>query len=145
LQATVLVDPRFVIGDVVAAVEGALLDTFSFAKRDFAQPVTGAEVVTVIQSVDGVVATNLESLAIDSAASLLSFIPRPVLVALLPQLGVSTSVLEVGLPQFQFGIPRPPVDTILQARAARWENGAIQPAELLIINTNGIALQGKNP
>jgi predicted phage baseplate assembly protein len=146
LQAMVLVDPRFVIGDVIAAVKAALLDAFSFANRDFAQAVAGTEVVKVIQSVEGVVAANLQSLAIDSAASLLNFISRPLLLDLLPQLGVSQSVLTVSrAPSFQFIFRKPPVDTILAARAARWQNGAIQPAELLIINPSGITLQGQNP
>jgi len=63
LAASVLVDqPRYVAADVLAAVAAALLDAFSFDRRSFAQPATAAEVVSVIQSVPGVIATDLDKL-----------------------------------------------------------------------------------
>jgi hypothetical protein len=37
-----------------------------------------------------------------------------------------------------------PIDSTLGAKSARWENGAIQPAELLVINPIGARLKGKN-
>jgi hypothetical protein len=62
VQAKVLVNPRYVQETVFAAIETALKDAFSFGTRRFGQPVTAAEVVTVIQSVPGVVATDLDQL-----------------------------------------------------------------------------------
>jgi predicted phage baseplate assembly protein len=63
IEAAVLVDqPRFVAADVFAAVEAALLEAFSFDARSFAQPVTAAEVTSVIQSVPGVIASDLNRL-----------------------------------------------------------------------------------
>jgi hypothetical protein len=63
LKATVIIDePRFVGPDVLAAVNSALLAAFSFDQRAFAQPVTAAEVISIIQAIPGVIATNLTQL-----------------------------------------------------------------------------------
>jgi predicted phage baseplate assembly protein len=62
VKAKVLIDPAYTPAAVLTEVETALNDTFSFEQRDFGQPVTAAEVVTVIQSVTGVVATDLDHL-----------------------------------------------------------------------------------
>ncbi len=62
LAAKVLVDPRHRAGTVLGAVERALQAAFSFETRRFGQPVTAAEVITVIQRVPGVVATDLDLL-----------------------------------------------------------------------------------
>ena len=60
VNAAVLVDaPRYIEGDVFDAVTTALQDAFSFAARSFAQPVTAAEVTSIIQSVPGVIASEL--------------------------------------------------------------------------------------
>jgi hypothetical protein len=60
--ASLVIDPRHVADDVLRAAESALLETFSFERRAFGQPVTAAEVVTVIQQVPGVVAVDLDEL-----------------------------------------------------------------------------------
>jgi predicted phage baseplate assembly protein len=63
IGASVLVDqPRYVAAEVLAAVSAALRDAFSFDRRQFAQAATAAEVISVIQSVPGVVATDLTRL-----------------------------------------------------------------------------------
>ena len=63
LAASVRVNaPRYVPADVLSGVTSALKAAFSFEKRAFAQPVTFAEVVTVIQAVPGVIATDLDQL-----------------------------------------------------------------------------------
>ncbi|HEX8246319.1 MAG TPA: putative baseplate assembly protein [Longimicrobium sp.] len=62
LDAGVIVDPAYVATDVLAAAEAALRDAFAFAARDFAQPVTGAEVISVIQATPGIVAVDLDKL-----------------------------------------------------------------------------------
>jgi len=63
VEATVLVDqPRYVANDVFNSVTAALQDAFSFDVRAFAQPVTAAEVTAVVQSVPGVIASDLTRL-----------------------------------------------------------------------------------
>jgi hypothetical protein len=62
LSERILVAERFVAADVLSAVRDALMDAFSFEGRDFGQPVTAAEVIAVSQSVDGVVAVDLDEL-----------------------------------------------------------------------------------
>jgi predicted phage baseplate assembly protein len=62
VKAKVLIDPAYSAAAVLTAVETALKDTFSFEQRAFGQPVTAAEVVTVIQGVTGVVAADLDHL-----------------------------------------------------------------------------------
>jgi hypothetical protein len=63
VKAKVLVErPAYTPTTVLGGVESALKAAFSFERRDFGQPVTAAEVVTVIQGVPGVVATDLDQL-----------------------------------------------------------------------------------
>jgi hypothetical protein len=62
VKAKVLVDPSYTSATVLAAVETALKAAFSFDRRAFGQPVTVAEVIATIQSVSGVVATDLDHL-----------------------------------------------------------------------------------
>jgi predicted phage baseplate assembly protein len=62
LTASVLVDSRYPGADVLAAVTVALKIAFSFNNRAFAQSATAAEVVTIVQSVPGVIATDLTQL-----------------------------------------------------------------------------------
>jgi len=63
IEAQVLVDqPRYVEADVFAAVTTALQNAFSFEARSFAQPVTASEVTAIIQSVPGVIASDLTRL-----------------------------------------------------------------------------------
>jgi predicted phage baseplate assembly protein len=62
LTASVVVDSRFAGADVLAAVTVALKTAFSFDNRAFAQSATAAEVVTIMQSVPGVIATDLTQL-----------------------------------------------------------------------------------
>jgi predicted phage baseplate assembly protein len=62
LKAKIRVDPRYVAADVLAAVSAALLAGFGFEARDLGQSVTAAEVVTLIHTVAGVVAVDLDEL-----------------------------------------------------------------------------------
>jgi len=146
LQATVLVDPRYITDEVVANVQARLLDAFSFANRNFGQPVTGAEVVTVMQAVAGVVAVELESLSTDT-----SFAPAS--SAQVRARGVKTAGSSAAkTPRNSFTRKKPPdspppspVDTVLEASVAFFDGNAIQPAELLLIRPTGIKLKGGNP
>lgn len=62
VTATVVIDPRYDAQLVLSQIEAALLTAFSFEQRLFGQPVTAAEVITVIQNVAGVVAVDLDAL-----------------------------------------------------------------------------------
>jgi hypothetical protein len=62
LAGSVKVDPAYIATDVLAGVEAVLRDRFSFARRDFAQPVAASEVLAAIHSVAGVVAARIGSL-----------------------------------------------------------------------------------
>ncbi|HPR65522.1 MAG TPA: putative baseplate assembly protein [Methanothrix sp.] len=62
LKAGVLIDPRLVAEEVLDRVKTELRRTFSFENRDFGQFVTAAEVLAVIQAVEGVIAVDLDRL-----------------------------------------------------------------------------------
>lgn len=62
LRAKVRIDPRYVADAVLSDVQVALTAAFSFEERALGQPVTAAEVVTVISQVAGVVAVDLDQL-----------------------------------------------------------------------------------
>jgi hypothetical protein len=66
LDASVLVDRRLIVDDVLADVAAAIELAFSFDQRAFGQPVTAAEVVEVMQGVAGVVAVDLDRLVPDA-------------------------------------------------------------------------------
>jgi uncharacterized phage protein gp47/JayE len=54
-----VVEPDHALNTVKQAVATAMLDAFAFAKRGFGQPVTEAEIMTLVQAVPGVVASML--------------------------------------------------------------------------------------
>lgn len=60
LTAKVRLDPRYLEEAVLTQIKALLLETFSFEQRGFGQGVSVAEVVTVIQSVTGVVSVDLD-------------------------------------------------------------------------------------
>jgi hypothetical protein len=63
LKAALLIDqPTYDPTMVMAAVSAALAGAFSFANRAFAQAVTAAEIITLIQAVPGVIAVYLTQL-----------------------------------------------------------------------------------
>ncbi len=62
LRARIAVDPRYIAKDVLAVVSAALLSGYGFAARDLGQSVTAAEVVTLIHTVPGVLAVDLDEL-----------------------------------------------------------------------------------
>jgi len=55
--------------DVVAAQSDALRKAFHFSRRRFGQPVTAAEVITVLQNTAGVIAVDLDELMFFDAAA----------------------------------------------------------------------------
>jgi predicted phage baseplate assembly protein len=68
LTARVLIDPAYLPSNVLAGVQTALRDQFSFERRDFGQAVTKGEVFATIQAVAGVVAVDLDSLYLTGKA-----------------------------------------------------------------------------
>jgi predicted phage baseplate assembly protein len=107
VTATVKVAPRYVADDVIAAVTAALQQTFSFLKRNFAQPVSAAEVMLTIQNVVGVIASDLSRLYKSDDPE-------------------GPSQIEPA--------------AYLLAEPAHWDGSKIVPAELLLINSAGIAI-----
>lgn len=107
VEASLIIDPRRRAEDVLAAAETALAERFSFPNRAFGQPVTAAEIITLLDGIAGVIAADLDRLYLvtdpDGAAQ-----------------------------------TRPPA--MLPARRARWESGAIAPAELLLLAPAGALL-----
>ncbi|MGI9182861.1 MAG: putative baseplate assembly protein [Longimicrobiaceae bacterium] len=68
LEASVRIERAYLPEKVLAAVEAALREAFSFARRRFGQAVTAAEAVAVIHSVEGVVAVDLDALHLATEA-----------------------------------------------------------------------------
>ena len=62
ITALVFVSPDHVSDDVVAAVQAAVVQYFSFANRQFGQPVHLSDVYSVIQGVDGVTGADITAL-----------------------------------------------------------------------------------
>jgi predicted phage baseplate assembly protein len=59
VSAQLKLGPEFLPDKVLAAIEQLLRDQFSFASRDFGQPVHRSEVIALIQGVKGVVSVNV--------------------------------------------------------------------------------------
>jgi predicted phage baseplate assembly protein len=106
IEATVQFDSRYIAQEVQDEIEQALKEAFSFNQRDFGQPVTAAEIISVMHQVEGVVAVDLDALYS------------------VPPDGKTVSVLP--------------------AMSARFVNGNVLPAQLLLIDESGIDLTMKS-
>jgi len=62
LEAKVLVDSTYDRSVVLAAVQKAVQDAYTFNVRKFGQAVTSAEVISLIQSIPGIIASDLDKL-----------------------------------------------------------------------------------
>lgn len=62
LKGTLQLDDRYLPERVLTAVSTALLEEFSFAQREFGQGVSAAEVITLIQGIEGIIAVDLDRL-----------------------------------------------------------------------------------
>ncbi|HVG22907.1 MAG TPA: putative baseplate assembly protein, partial [Thermoanaerobaculia bacterium] len=71
--ARVRVDPDYLWSDVAPNIRAALLDTFSFDRRDYGQPVYPAEVIAAIQRVPGVASVDLDVLGGIRSTNLVNF------------------------------------------------------------------------
>ncbi|MCP4570368.1 MAG: putative baseplate assembly protein [FCB group bacterium] len=65
LDAAVIVDPRYRTEQVLADVEAAVTEAFAFDRRELAEPLYAAQIVPVVQAVDGVVAMDLDTFCVD--------------------------------------------------------------------------------
>jgi hypothetical protein len=72
VKANLVIDARYIAADVLSAAESALKEAFAFVKRAFGQPVTAAEVVTVLQEVEGVIAVDLDALHLTGTTEVLN-------------------------------------------------------------------------
>ena len=72
LKANLVIDARYIAADVLTEAETALKNAYAFAKRSFGQPVTAAEAVTILQSVEGVMAVDLDKLHLTGASETLN-------------------------------------------------------------------------
>jgi hypothetical protein len=122
LQAEILVDPLYLSDDVLAAAAAALGQAFTFVRRGFGQPVTAAEVITVLQGVPGVRAVDLNDLFVVPGAA-------P------PGAPAPSTTPEAPAPPVT---PLPPA--FLEARPARVERGLILRAQLLLLDPDAVTL-----
>ena len=120
-KATVQYDSRYLEADVRAAAEAALRAAFAFATRTFGQPVTAAEIMEVMHSVAGVIAVDLDELAYGVAPP-------------------STPTQKMPGPVKAIQAHNVTADALLPAHTARLVGKTIQPAELLLLDQNGIDL-----
>ncbi len=67
VNAALTVDPRYANRDVLAAARKALLSTFLFEARAFAQPVYLSDVFAILQGIDGVVGVDVNRLDLKSS------------------------------------------------------------------------------
>jgi predicted phage baseplate assembly protein len=111
LTAGVRVLPGYETPAVLAALRTALADAFGFAQRAFAQSLAASQLLDVMQHTAGVDWVDLDELRLQDDT------PAHTLLA-----------TERG------------ADARLRARGARWEAGAVQPAQLLLIAPGDIVL-----
>lgn len=121
LKATAQYDSRYLEADVRAAEEAALRTAFAFAARVFGQPVTAAEIMEVMHSVAGVIAVDLDELA---------YVVAP----------PSTASRKTPGPVKAIQLRNLTADALLPAHTARLVDKKIQPAELLLLDQDGIDL-----
>ena len=107
LSTKVKVDSRYVLEDVLEAVASQLESEFAFDTRSLGQPVTAAEVMSVMHQVDGVVAVDLDQLYLSDDPN---------------------------------GPAQTSPEAILPSESGRLENGAFEPAQLLLLSSDGVDL-----
>jgi hypothetical protein len=134
IEAGILVDPRYLAEDVLAQVDKTLRNTFSFENRDFGQPVTAAEVLSLIQAVEGVVAVDLNKLKLDPASTTAreSGIPLPSKMRSMPRFPIFR--FKPWIPHIRPSAGSVSPTAILPSKRARVQDGKILPAELLLLN-----------
>jgi hypothetical protein len=109
---------------VILSVRDTILETFSFGKRQFGQPVTLSEVVTLIQNVKGILYVDIDELHIDSS----------------PEELVAKYFIKSKPDLFKLGQDEP--EKYLPCSPAHYDEKTKQiiPAEMLIVNPQGVEL-----
>lgn len=116
VQVKVKIDGDYPAEKVIAQVRQVLQETFSFASRNFGQGVTPSEVIAAIQSVEGIVAVDLDGMATSRDE---------------PSVDWDTVTWESPFSSEHFRS---------EAQQAGWDGSNIQPAELLLIAPEGIKI-----
>lgn len=148
MEATVFYDAAFIQEKLKAAIEDTLRAAFSFEGRSLGRPVTAAEIISVIQPLEGVIAVDLDALHAEPPKGL----PITALGAagqrkwMAGPTGIAGSrfsgILPHGRPPASFG-KAARLAGVLPARTARRTNGSILPAQLLVLDEAGIHLTMK--
>lgn len=152
MEASLLIDSRYRFGDVRSQVEAILRSEFSFENRDFGQSVSVAEVLALIQDVEGVIAAELEWFDLDSAAvkSLKATEIAPYQAPELAEVQLKSRMRRSKPSHLRLRLPSRPdasvsaeAKTVLRVRLARLEGREVKPAELLLLNPSakGIVLK----
>ncbi len=117
LEARLLIEDTYDADAVIAEARSALEEAFSFEKRDFGQPVTSAEVISIIQQISGVIMVDLDKLYLTAS-------------------DYATDT-ELGPNQTKPA-------SILPCSIAKWtEDEGFRKARLLLINSAGTRLEEK--
>jgi hypothetical protein len=117
LSAELVLDGRRLPERVIADVQRRLMVEFSFERRSFGQPVTSAEVISLIHGADGVVAVELDVL-------------RPIVGTVLPAGSTASG-------------PPPPFLAARRTRLAA--DGTIEPSELLLLSPAPADIRERRP
>jgi predicted phage baseplate assembly protein len=92
VSARVLIDAAYTWEDIKSQIEDTLKEAFGFEARGFGQPVTAAEVVTIIHGIAGVTAVDLDALRLSDDADATAGAALPsVLVAEAARFAASTN------------------------------------------------------
>ena len=131
-----------------AAIEDTLRTVFAYERRSFGRPVTAAEIVSVVQTGEGVIAVDLDALYVHTIKGLPIPALRPVRLAkartgsLARPAGFGSGVLLSRQLRAVAG-QSAKLEEVLPAQAARRENGRILPAQMLLLDRAGIHLTMK--
>lgn len=142
IKAGVLIDQQYLTEDVLAQVKASLINAFSFENRNFGQPVTAAEVLLIMQTVEGVVAVDLDKLELDPVSMSGIYGRRNVLPIhrssaakrLSGPVLSRSSIFKQPFPLTRLPVSHISPDAVLPSKKACVQDGDIQPAELLLLN-----------
>jgi hypothetical protein len=142
IKADVLIDQEYLAEDVLAQVKASLINTFSFENRNFGQPVTAAEVLLIMQTVEGVVAVDLDKLELDPVSAsginkrkkLLPFHRSSAVKRLSRPVLSRSSIFKQPFILTKLPVSNISPDAVLPSKNACVQNGNIRVAELLLLN-----------
>ncbi len=125
IAAKLLIDASYIPERVFAAANTALRNHFAFRNRGFGQEVSAAEIVTVLESVDGVEAVDLDQLYLTSSVIFgldiepnQNYLESSSTVTTDLQSNIQAKVTELGLTDFDV----PTTDALIfqEKRGLRW-------------------------